>query len=91
MDRDKKFLGVRLLQSFHCHILGLTDVPGESTVKMYCSRCCDVFHPRLSRHQNTDGCYFGTGFPHMLFFVRPDLRPKKPKKIFTAKLVFWDL
>lgn len=43
------------------------------------------FVPRSSRHQHTDGSYFGTGFPHMLFFVHPEIRPKRPATQFVPK------
>ncbi|EGD81314.1 casein kinase II beta subunit [Salpingoeca rosetta] len=55
--------------------VGLSDCPGEATVKLFCPRCNDVYAPRSSRHQHTDGVYFGTSFPHMLFAVNPEFRP----------------
>ena len=67
------------------HALGLSDVPGESMVKLYCPKCCDVYTPKSSRHHHIDGVYFGTGFPHMLFMVHPELRPPKPTNQFVPR------
>lgn len=65
--------------------VGLSDVPGEAMVKLYCPKCQDVYTPKSSRHHHTDGAYFGTGFPHMLFMVHPEYRPKRPANQFVAR------
>ena len=67
--------------------IGLSDVPGEAMVKLYCPKCLDVYNPKSSRHHHIDGVYFGTGFPHMLFMVHPELRPPNPTQKFTARYV----
>jgi casein kinase II subunit beta len=57
--------------------VGLTDVPYEKSVKLYCGRCEDIYSPKSSRHGSIDGAYFGTSFPHLLFLVYPTLLPPK--------------
>lgn len=57
--------------------VGLTDVPYEKSVKLYCGRCEDIYSPKSSRHGSIDGAYFGTSFPHLLFLVYPNLIPSK--------------
>ncbi|KAJ1550451.1 casein kinase 2 regulatory subunit [Nowakowskiella sp. JEL0078] len=54
---------------------GLSDSVGISSVKMYCPRCHDLYHPRKVRFQNIDGAYFGSTFPHLLFLTMPQLLP----------------
>nr|CAD7402185.1 unnamed protein product [Timema poppensis] len=66
--------------------IGLSDVPGEAMVKSYCPKCMDVYTPKSSRHHHTDGSYFGTGFPQMLFMVHPEYRPKRPTNQFVPRL-----
>ncbi|MEQ2270456.1 hypothetical protein XENORESO_013948 [Xenotaenia resolanae] len=67
--------------------IGLSDIPGEAMVKLYCPKCMDVYTPKSSRHHHTDGAYFGTGFPHMLFMVNPEYRPKRPANQFVPRFV----
>lgn len=67
--------------------IGLSDIPGEAMVKLYCPKCMDVYTPKSSRHHHTDGAYFGTGFPHMLFMVHPEYRPKRPANQFVPRCV----
>ncbi len=57
--------------------VGLTDIPYEKSVKLYCGRCEDLYSPKSSRHGSIDGAYFGTTFPHLLFLVYPSLIPPK--------------
>ena len=61
---------------------------GEAMVKLYCPKCMDVYTPKSSRHHHTDGAYFGTGFPHMLFMVHPEYRPKRPANQFVPRYYF---
>lgn len=56
-------------------------------VKSYCPKCLEVYTPKSSRYHHTDGAYFGTGFPHMLFMVHPEYRPKRPTSSFVPRLV----
>lgn len=74
----------KVYSNFNFH-LGLSDVPGEAMVKSYCPKCMDVYTPKSSRHHHTDGAYFGTGFPHMLFMVHPEYRPKRPTNQFVPR------
>ncbi|CAH8358079.1 unnamed protein product [Eruca vesicaria subsp. sativa] len=60
-----------------CLPVALSDVPGASTVKIYCPKCEDVYHPPSEDQGNIDGAYFGTAFPHLFFMYYPSRRPKK--------------
>ena len=66
--------------------IGLSDVPGTAMVKLYCPKCVDVYTPKSSRHYRTNGAYFGTGFPFMLFMEHPELKPNRPANQFVPRL-----
>lgn len=46
--------------------VGQSDVIRESSVKLFCPRCEDIYHPRSVRHKSLDGAFWGTSFPHLL-------------------------
>lgn len=60
-----------------CLPVGLSDTFGESTVKLFCPKCGDVYYPRSKTVGELDGSYFGTTFPHLFFMTYPALRPDK--------------
>ncbi|OMJ13726.1 Casein kinase II subunit beta [Smittium culicis] len=61
--------------------IGVTDVPGESPVRLYCPRCEDVYIPKSSRHNAIDGAYFGTSFCQMLIQTYPVLKEMNPEPV----------
>ena len=66
--------------------IGVTDKPLVECVKLYCPQCNEIYTPIKQRYQSLDGAYFGTGFPHMLFMVYPQLRIKPHKDQFVPKM-----
>ncbi|XP_023165020.2 suppressor-of-stellate-like protein [Drosophila hydei] len=65
--------------------LGLTDRIGESHVKVYCSRCQDIYQPS-ARCALLDGAMFGSSFPHMFFMQLPHLLPEPPIEKYTPRI-----
>lgn len=52
--------------------VGLSDVPGEDTVKLFCPSCLDVYVPPNSRFQTVDGAYFGRTFGSLFLLTFPE-------------------
>lgn len=52
--------------------VGLSDIPGEDTVKLYCPSCMDVYTPPNSRFQTVDGAFFGRTFGALFFITFQD-------------------
>mmetsp|Transcript_1643 Transcript_1643/g.5819 ORF Transcript_1643/g.5819 Transcript_1643/m.5819 type:complete len:250 (+) Transcript_1643:213-962(+) len=65
---------------------GQSDQPRMNTVKIYCPKCEDVYYPRLRRHSNIDGAYFGTTFCHLLLQSHPHLRPPKATEQYVPRI-----
>jgi len=66
--------------------VGLTDEKNKESVKLYCPQCEMVFKPKSSRHENIDGAYFGTTFPHLFFLTFPELKPPNRPETYTPKI-----
>lgn len=65
---------------------GQHDIANTSSVRLYCSKCEDVYNPKSSRHASIDGAYFGTSFISMLFQVHPGLLPEKSVRRYEPKI-----
>ncbi|KAK5160103.1 hypothetical protein LTS14_002210 [Recurvomyces mirabilis] len=59
--------------------VGLSDIPGQETVKLFCPSCLDVYSPPNSRFQTVDGAFFGTTFGCLFFMTFPELEVGGPK------------
>lgn len=57
----------------HTLPVGLSDIPGEDTVKLFCPSCLDVYSPPNSRFQNVDGAFFGRTFGLLFMLTFPDI------------------
>jgi casein kinase II subunit beta len=66
--------------------VGLSDIPRSKGVKLYCSRCEDIYQPKANRHINLDGAYFGTTFPHMLLQIYSHIVPAKSNERYVPRI-----
>lgn len=54
--------------------VGVSDIPGTETVKLFCPSCLDVYTPPNSRFQTVDGAFFGTTFGCLFLMSFPELQ-----------------
>jgi casein kinase II subunit beta len=66
--------------------VGLSDLPRNYTVNVFCPRCHGLFFPKSTRQANIDGAYFGTTFPHLYLMTHPDMVPKKPAQAYVPRV-----
>lgn len=66
--------------------VGLSDIPGEDTVKLFCPSCLDVYVPPNSRFQTVDGAFFGRTFGALFLLTFPeyDLTKRGPDVLSSA-------
>jgi casein kinase II subunit beta len=75
-----------LCRGFPLLPLGMHDRPKKSTVKLFCAKCRDIYHPRSMKPRNVDGAAFGTSLPHLLLQRIPEVAPAKPKDSYVARI-----
>uniref|UniRef100_A0A7S2MKI4 Casein kinase II subunit beta n=1 Tax=Helicotheca tamesis TaxID=374047 RepID=A0A7S2MKI4_9STRA len=66
--------------------VGLSDLPRNYTVNVFCPRCHGLFFPKSTRQANIDGAYFGTTFPHLYLMTHPDMIPVKPTQHYVPRV-----
>lgn len=66
--------------------VGLSDLPRNYTVNIFCPRCHGLFFPKSTRQANIDGAYFGTTFPHLYLVTHPDMIPVKPHQHYLPRI-----
>eukprot|EP01120_Amphizonella_sp_Union-15-10_P000326 TRINITY_DN1033_c0_g1_i1.p1 TRINITY_DN1033_c0_g1~~TRINITY_DN1033_c0_g1_i1.p1 ORF type:complete len:214 (+),score=41.10 TRINITY_DN1033_c0_g1_i1:64-705(+) len=66
--------------------VGQSDIPRNSNLKLHCPRCEEIYYPKFSKHNQIDGAYFGTTFPHLFLQVFPELIPSPPKYSYVPRI-----
>lgn len=66
--------------------MGMSDIPHQKPVKMYCAKCEDLYNPKATRHATIDGAYFGSSFHNILFQVYPALVPEKSRARYVPRV-----
>merc|ERR1712232_1527498 len=56
--------------------IGISDLLRQSSAKVYCPHCKEIYYPKSSRLECLDGAYFGTSFAHLFFLTYQHLVPQ---------------
>lgn len=70
----------------HALPVGMSDMPRCSTVKIFCPMCWDLFFPRARNHNNLDGAYWGTTFPHIFLHTYQMLVPARNPEGYVPRI-----
>jgi len=66
--------------------VGLSDIPRNYSVNVFCPRCQELYYPRSTKQANLDGAYVGTTFAHMFLLTHPELVPPKPPQTYVPRI-----
>ncbi|CAJ1943212.1 unnamed protein product [Sphenostylis stenocarpa] len=67
-----------------CLLVGQSDTPRSSKVKIYGSKCEDIYHPK-SKYQDIRA-NFGVTFPHLFLMTFGNLKPQKPSQNYIPRV-----
>lgn len=70
----------------HCLPYGLTEEPGQHTVRMFCPSCCDIYNVTDPDLKKVDGAYFGSSWIHMFLMKYPQVIPRDPPRVYVPKI-----
>ncbi|XP_002138982.2 suppressor-of-stellate-like protein [Drosophila pseudoobscura] len=74
----------------HVLPIGLSEKSYESTVKIFCPCCRDIYQPTRNSAV-LDGCMFGPNFPHMFLMELPTHRPTLSEEKYVPRLYGFQL
>ncbi|CCW69929.1 unnamed protein product [Phytomonas sp. Hart1] len=68
--------------------VGQSDIVRESSVKLFCPKCQDIYYPRSNRHRTLDGAFWGTTFAHLLLMQMREnaLNISKPTQKYIPRI-----
>jgi casein kinase II subunit beta len=66
--------------------VGLSDIPQNFSVNVFCPKCHGLYYPRSTKQANLDGAYFGTTFSHLFLLLHPELIPPKPTITYAPRI-----
>eukprot|EP01013_Petalomonas_cantuscygni_P025229 TRINITY_DN47118_c0_g1_i1.p1 TRINITY_DN47118_c0_g1~~TRINITY_DN47118_c0_g1_i1.p1 ORF type:complete len:318 (-),score=35.15 TRINITY_DN47118_c0_g1_i1:480-1433(-) len=66
--------------------MGLSDHPGQGTVKLFCPSCRDLFRPPQPQFRNLDGAHWGTTFPHLFLMTYQVSVPRAPSDPYVPRV-----
>lgn len=66
--------------------MGMSDVPRNYSVTLFCPRCHDLFNPKNAKQSSLDGAYFGTTFAHLFLLTNPDNIPLRPQQAYIPRI-----
>ncbi|KAK8877959.1 hypothetical protein M9Y10_004722 [Tritrichomonas musculus] len=69
-----------------CLPYGISEEPGEHSLKMFCPCCNDVYNVTDHELIHVDGAYFGPSWVHMFLQKYSSIIPRDPPRVYVPKI-----